>query len=76
MVCESDENRMLAEFLLSTIMKFIQEYVTSHEQGNAEVSQLKYIVIIGLINKVILFPSSCYFFANVNLPMIQTGLYI
>ena len=38
MVCETDENRILAEFMLSTIVKFIQEYVTSHEQGNAEVS--------------------------------------
>ena len=38
MVCETDENRILAEFMLSTIAKFIQEYVTSHEQGNAEVS--------------------------------------
>ena len=38
MVCELDENRILAEFMLSTIMKFMQEHVTSHEQGNAEVS--------------------------------------
>ena len=38
MLCESDENRILAEFMLSTIMRFFLEYVTSHEQGNAEVS--------------------------------------
>ena len=39
MVCESDENRILAEFMLNTIMKLFLEYVTSHEQGNAEVSK-------------------------------------
>ena len=39
MLCESDENRILAEFVLNTIMKFFLEYVTSHEQGNAEVSE-------------------------------------
>ena len=52
MVCELDENRILAEFILSTIMKFMLEHVTSHEQGNAEVSTilkiytLHYIVIL------------------------------
>ena len=39
MLCESDENRILAEFVLNTIMKFFLEHVTSHEQGNAEVSE-------------------------------------
>ena len=38
MVCESDENRILAEYMLNTIMKYLLEYVTLHEQGNAEVS--------------------------------------
>ena len=37
-VCESDENRILAESMLNTIMKYLLEYVTSHEQGNAEVN--------------------------------------
>jgi len=37
-VCELDENRLLAESTLSTLIKLIQEHVTSHEQKNAEVS--------------------------------------
>ncbi len=42
MLCESDENRILAEFMLNTIMKFFLEYVTLHEQGNAEVSGIRH----------------------------------
>jgi hypothetical protein len=45
MLCESDENRILAEFMLNTIMKFFLEYVTLHEQGNAEVSESNSAVI-------------------------------
>ena len=39
MVCELDENRLLAEMVLNIITRLIREYVTSLEQKNAEASQ-------------------------------------
>lgn len=54
MVCELDENRILAEFMLGMIMKFMQEHVTSHEQGNAEVSEYQYSSKHGIIRLVTL----------------------
>ena len=37
MVCELDENRLLAEYVLSLITRLIREHVTLLEQKNAEV---------------------------------------
>ena len=39
MVCELDENRLLAETILTIITRLIKEHVTSLEQKKAEVSQ-------------------------------------
>ena len=38
MVCEQDENRLLAEMVLAVISRLIREHVTSLEQKNAEAS--------------------------------------
>jgi len=40
LICEADENRLLAENMLHTITRLMTEYVTSFEQKNAEVSTL------------------------------------
>ena len=37
MVCELDENRLLAETVLLLLSRLIREHVTVMEQGNAEV---------------------------------------
>ena len=37
MVCELDENRLLAEVVLSLLVRLIREHVTSLEQKNAEI---------------------------------------
>ena len=41
LVCELDENRLQAEYVLSQIIRVVQESVTSHEQKNAEVSRIR-----------------------------------
>ena len=38
LVCELDENRLLAESLLNTLTRLTNELITSHEQKIAEVS--------------------------------------
>ena len=38
LVCDSDENRLLAESTLSLLVRLIHEHITSHEQKHAEVS--------------------------------------
>ena len=43
MVCELDENRLLAEMVLTNITRLIREHVTSHEQKNAEASRTEHI---------------------------------
>ena len=37
LVCELDENRLLAEMVLATLVRLIQEHVTAMEQKNAEI---------------------------------------
>lgn len=39
LICESDENRLLAESILNTITRLMSDHVTSLEQKNAEVWQ-------------------------------------
>ena len=41
-VCELDENRLLAEMILTIIVRLIREHVTSLEQKNAEVYTWKH----------------------------------
>ena len=43
MVCELDENRLLAGMVLTNITRLIREHVTSHEQKNAEASRTEHI---------------------------------
>ena len=38
MICELDENRLLAEIVLAVITRLIRDHVTSLEQKNAEAS--------------------------------------
>lgn len=37
MICELDENRLLAEIVMTTITRLIREHVTTGEQKNAEI---------------------------------------
>ena len=37
LICESDENRLLAESMLNTITRLMSDHVTALEQKNAEV---------------------------------------
>ena len=43
MVCELDENRLLAEIVLAILTRLIRDHVTSLEQKNAEASHTPYI---------------------------------